>query len=194
VPTDFPAAAAMGPGAVKTPAVSVGAKAPASPYQPPAPSGPLGGLGLRPPPNPFQSAAAVPGQAFSGLASGFQSAVAPARRAVTGAYDMAGYRAREAATTAHPPLSYVTGGLGQLAGPVNSGLRFVQKAIADPSGADPANRPGAARFGSIAAPLAAPLLQAGPLGVLGLVGAYGALSGGESYAALQRMFRPVTSG
>ncbi len=48
-----------------------------------------------------------------------------------------------------------------------------------------------ASFAGLAKPFIEPFMGA-PLGALGLTGLYGALRGGESFAAAEKMFRPIT--
>lgn len=200
--SDFPAAAAMPPKAATPPKVQTGPKAPTTQYQPqtaaptaPAPR-PAGVAVPKATPAGGSSAAAPqPAWTLGGMLAAGQGAVQQARDALTDRGGMTGYRLRSAATQAAPPLSYATGPLGSWKPTADAGLGYVQKAIQDAPGASPDARPGVGRFAAYSAPLMAPALEAGgPLGILGMAGLYGALAGGDSYAALRRMLAPVLDG
>lgn len=197
MPFESPAAAAMPAGAVKAPPVSPGARPPAAAYQPkpvppPAPPRPLA-----PPPRPVVPPPQPAGGGWNlgGLVSGAQTGIKKIQDAVTDRSGMLGYGMRSAATQQAPPLSHVTGALGSWKPTADAALGYVQKAIKDEPGASPDDRPGVGRFATYSAPLMKPMLDAaGPAGILGMAGLYGTLAGGDSYAALRRMLRPLLDG
>jgi hypothetical protein len=86
-----------------------------------------------------------------------------------------------------PPLSYLTHHLGSLKGPADKALGFVRDNLQGDGGPQ--------MFGALAG-LASPILKpivGTPFGAPLIAGLYGALRGGESFAAVERLFRPAMS-
>lgn len=155
------------------------APAPVTPGAAPTPqNGPVGPQQQPPAVGPFGTGSQSPGgvklpTSMSELRTALSSVANP------------GYGMMSRMTESTPPLSFMTSRLGGLQGPADSILKGVQSVIKD----DPARFAGLA--GGLAPGLTSGLLSAGPIGMAAMPALYGALNGGESFAATNQFLKPL---